>query len=153
MKKRFTRILAMVLCVLSIAALLPTAALAADDVDPVKEAAAAVANGMKSVRSVALASNGKTAHTYTIKAKTGDRYKMYDPLHGEWGKQGLSVRYQWYVKKAGSSKWTKIKGATKYYYKFKATMSKNGYRYRLKITNKKDSSDYAYLVWKVKVSK
>lgn len=148
MKKRYTRILAMLLCVLSIAALLPTAALAADDVDEVKASAAAVAEGIKGK----LQANGKTVETYKVEFKAGKRYKLLDPYHNEWSKYGLSVKYQWFVKKK-SGGYKVISGATKYYYKLKATMSKNGYSYRLKITNKRNASDYVYLAWKVKVTK
>ena len=117
MKKRFTRVLAMLLCVLTVAALLPAAALAADDVDEVKGPVSAVVNSKSAT------ANGKTAKTYTIKAKAGERWKMQDPYRKLWKEYGVSVKYQWYVKKKGSSKWTKIKGATKYYYDIKATKS------------------------------
>ena len=153
MKKRMTRLLAMLLCVLSIAALLPTTALAANvKADEVKKAVTEAANTIKSFGEAKLQANGRTKLKETVKVRAGITVKMYDPLYNKWGPAGFSVKYQWFVKKKGSSKWTKIKGATKYYYRLKATKSKNGYQYRCKVINKRDSSDYIFYVWKLKVT-
>ncbi len=48
---------------------------------------------------------------------------------------GNDLKYQWYYQKKGTTKWVKIKNATKASYSFKATKSKNGYKYRCIVSN------------------
>lgn len=52
---------------------------------------------------------------------------------------GTSVKYQWYVKKANSKKWSKATGSTakKSTYKVKAKTSNNGSSYRVIVKNSK----------------
>ena len=48
---------------------------------------------------------------------------------------GTGLKYQWFVMKTGSKKWTKVNSATKATLKVKATKKMNGYKYRCKVYN------------------
>ena len=48
---------------------------------------------------------------------------------------GEGLQYQWYYQKPKTTKWVKISGATKATYSFTAKKTKNGYKYRCKVTN------------------
>ena len=149
--KKSVRLLAMLLCVLTIATLVPTTVFAAD-VDEVMPAVNKVASVIRT-KQASLQANGNSA-TYTKSTKVGKTVTMKDPLYGTWGKPGYpKVKYQWYFRKKGATQYSKISGATKYYYRFKATLGKNGSVYRLKITNRANSKDYAYVAFKIKVSR
>lgn len=139
--KKSVRLLAMLLCVLSIVALLPTVAFAAE---PETDAVAAASNKIANM----VRSNGKVLHTYKCTVKRNGKYYMEDPLYGEYP---VPVRRQWYVKKGSGKSYTKLSGATGYRYYFKATKGKNGWTYRLKVINYYNSSDYLYIQWKLKV--
>lgn len=52
---------------------------------------------------------------------------------------GVRLKYQWYCKPEGSSKWTPIDKATKATYSFTSTAKQNGNKYRCKVTNEKGS--------------
>ena len=150
MKKRMTRLLAMLLCVLSIAALLPTTALAANvKADAVKEAVAEAANTIKYAGEAKLQANGRTWGTKTVKVKYGTKVTLSVPstYYDGYGRV-VPVKFQWQFKKKGSSKYTKLKGST-YYYNFKMSSKKVGV-FRCKVINKRNSGDYLYWVFKVK---
>ena len=118
MKKRMTRLLAMLLCVLSIAALLPTTALAANvKADEVKKAVTEAVNTIKYAGEAKLQANGRTWGTKTIKVKYGTKVTLSVPstYYDAYGRV-VPVKFQWQFKKKGSSKYTNIKKATKYYY-------------------------------------
>lgn len=132
--KKSVRLLAMLLCVLSIVALLPTTALAAEP-DSVKQVALQVADKFLTSKEATAASNSTS--TWTVYEKT--KCELSVSQYWYVGSTPVSVKFQWYVKKAGSSKWVKISGATKYIYKFTATRGKNNWRYRCKITVKSGS--------------
>ncbi len=48
---------------------------------------------------------------------------------------GGELKYQWYVMKAGTTKWVKMSGKTKATLSFTAKASKNGWRYRCLVKN------------------
>ena len=48
---------------------------------------------------------------------------------------GDSLKYQWYEKKKGSTKWTKLSGKTSATLKFTAKKKQNGYMYRCRVKN------------------
>lgn len=151
MKKRITRMLALLLCVLSVAALLPTTALAANvKADEAKAAVAEAANTIKSAGEAKLQANGRTWGTKTVKIKYGTKTTLQVPSSytDKYGRT-VPVKFQWQFKKKGSSKYTNIKKATKYTYTFKMSSKTVGV-FRCKVTNKKYSSDYIYWVFKVK---
>ena len=139
MKKRITRMLAMLLCVLSIVALLPTTALAADGVDKVELKTSAIANSLKAAGAAKATAN--STRKYTVKKGSCVTFSVSNTWY--YGSTRVAVKYQWYVKKT-SGGWKKIKGATKYKYSFKAKKKMNGYKYRCKITMKSDSRVYVY---------
>ena len=150
MKKRMTRLLAMLLCVLSIAALLPTTALAANvKADAVKEAVAEAANTIKYAGEAKLQANGRTWGTKTVKVKYGTKVTLVvdNTYYDRYGRV-VPVKFQWQFKKKGSSKYTKLKGS-KYYYTVKMSSKKVGV-YRCKVINERNSGDYLYWVFKVK---
>ena len=124
MKKHLARFLAMLLCLLTVAALLPGTVLAAenetDEVVEVLGRAAAAANSA--------ADNKVTTKTYRL--GTTITFKA-NPLHPSW-----IPKYQWQRKAPGSSKWANIKSAKESKYSFKVTTGRNGYTYRCKITYK-----------------
>ena len=126
MKKRITRMLAMLLCVLSIVALLPTTALAADGVDKVELKTSAIANSLKAAGAAKATAN--STRKYTVKKGSCVTFSVSNTWY--YGSTRVAVKYQWYVKKT-SGGWKKIKGATKY-------------KYRCKITMKSDSRVYVY---------
>ena len=139
--KKSVRMLALLLCVLSIAALLPTQALAAD-ADSVKEAVLAVTDKVIVAKDAKLAANGTTNWTVCAKSKC----KLSVATDWYVGYTKVSVKFQWYVKKGSGKSWTKISGATKYFYTFTATKGKNNWCYRCKITVKSGTykGKYAY---------
>ena len=150
MKKNLTRMLAMLLCVLSFTALLPTVAFAAEPeaVDAVGNPLAGITLAVKNSAQNAIAANGKVYKTFKVTATRNKNWYIQDPYY--WN---VPVRYQWYVKKGNNTKFTKINGATCYRYVFKATKGKNGWTYRLKVINAYNSSNYLYLEYKIKVKK
>ncbi len=130
--KKSVRLLAMLLCVLSIVALLPTTALAAD----VDEVAAVSAVIVVKANNAALCAN----KTDTLRCRPGEKVtlkmsKTVD-LADEYGYYLATVKVQktqWFVRKAGSSKWTQIKSRNnKFSYSFKYSKKLNGNRYRCK---------------------
>ena len=150
MKKRTVRLLAMLLCVLSFTALLPTVAFAAEPetIDAVGNPLAGITLAVKNSAENAIAANGKVYKTFKVTARLNKYWYIQDPYY--WN---VPVRYQWYVKKGSGKKFTKVKGATGYRYTFKATKGKNGWTYRLKVINAYRSSNYLYLDYKIKVKK
>ena len=121
--KHITRLLAMLLCVLAFAALLPVPALAALETDKVAPAVELIAENAAAV------ANAKVC-TKTFKLGTTITFKA-NPLHPSW-----IPKYQWQRKAPGSSKWANIKSAKESKYSFKVTTGKNGYTYRCMITYK-----------------
>ena len=155
MKKRAIRILAMLLCVMSFASVLPSVALAADDnTDSVKGIAA---NIVGEIAEAADAQKNETTilerYTYDLTVSRNSRVMLVDfnyYRHGA-GAYPFPVRFCWFYKKPGSSKWVKMKKDTKYYICF-AAKGKNGYTYRLK-TLKRNNKERVMLMitWKLKV--
>ena len=64
---------------------------------------------------------------------------------------GDALKYQWYLQKPGSKKWTKVKNAAKAVLTFKATKKMNGCKYRCRVYNK-TASVYSKTV-KLKIKK
>ena len=64
---------------------------------------------------------------------------------------GDALKYQWYLQKPGTKKWTKVKNAAKAVLTFKATKKMNGYKYRCRVYNK-TASVYSKTV-KLKIKK
>ena len=64
---------------------------------------------------------------------------------------GDALKYQWYLQKPGTKKWTKVKSAAKAVLTFKATKKMNGYKYRCRVYNK-TASVYSKTV-KLKIKK
>ena len=121
--KKSVRLLAMLLCVLSIVALLPTVAFAAEpeDLGTVKVALAKVTESVKNAKIQANITRRVTVYVgykYTITCKAS--------ISG--------CKYQWQLKKGSSGSWKNIKGATKTKYNFTATKGKNGWRYRCRVS-------------------
>ena len=118
-RKAFTRIIAMLLCVLSVTALLPTAAMAADtpELDAVGTASSNLTNGVRS-----------NASQYV---RVGCWYQMKVPEYYTVGGRYVSVKFQWQVKKGSG---TNIRGANCNIYRFKATWGKDGWKYRCKVS-------------------
>ena len=120
MKKQFTRLLAMLLCIWTFAAVLPGTVLAAENetdkvapaVELIAENAAAFANAKTTTKTYKL---GKTV---TLKVTVPSYY--------------IRVKYQWQYKTRYGGKWIDIKKGTKKTYSFKVTTGKNGYSYRCK---------------------
>jgi hypothetical protein len=104
-----------------LAAVPATAAPAATSVAGVYTATVAVPKITSQPKSTTVAS-GKTA-TFTVKASSS------------------GLKYQWYVKSPGSTKWVKISGtaATKSSYSVKTTTKLNKAQYRVKVSNKRGS--------------
>ena len=134
-RKAFTRVVAMLLCVLSFTALLPTAAFAADvpELDAVGEAASKLTTGVKS--------NG----VQTVYA--GEWYWMKVPTSYTVCGRPVSVKFQWQVKKGSCRPYTNIKGANSYIYYFKATRGKNNWKYRCRVTARYVSARPLYYVF------
>ena len=123
MKKHLARFLAMLLCLLTVAALLPGTVLAAEnETDEVVEVLgrAAAANSA--------ADNKVTTKVYKLGKKVTFKAK---PLNPYW-----IPKYQWQRKAPGRSSWVNIKSAKESKYSFKVTTGKNGFTYRCKITYK-----------------
>ncbi|WP_019147021.1 hypothetical protein [Timonella senegalensis] len=104
-----------------LAAVPATAAPAATSVAGVYTATVAVPKITSQPKSTTVVS-GKTA-TFTVKASSS------------------GLKYQWYVKSPGSTKWVKISGtaATKSSYSVKTTTKLNKAQYRVKVSNKRGS--------------
>ena len=120
MKKTITRILALLLCVMAFAAVLPAPALAADK--QMDEAAPAADRVAAAVNAKVCTKTYKLGKVITFKAIPS--HPAYEP------------RYQWQRKGVGRSRWVDIKKATKRTYTFKVTTGKDGYTFRCKITYK-----------------
>ena len=140
--KKSVRLLAMLLCVLSIAALLPTVAFAADvpELDNVTAAANKIAAEAKANGSITL--------------YVGDYYKASVPASGYYvGGRSVSVKFQWQVKKGSGKPYVNVKGARSNTIRVKVTKGKNGWKYRCKVTARNVSAKplyYVFSTWKVK---
>lgn len=155
MKKRAIRLLAMLLCVLSFVSLLPSAALAADtDTDSVIKAAANAANELKQAAiDRRNATTIREKYRYTLTTSRNSRVNLVDFNYYRHGTSAypFPVTFYWYYMKPGSSKWVRMKKATKYMLSF-AAKGKNGYTYRLKTTKKGSPSKVMLsITWKLKV--
>ena len=155
MKKRAIRLLAMLLCVMSFVSLLPAAAMAADtDTDQIAGAVIGVAD---EVKLAAEARQNVTTvaekYTYNLTVSRNSRVNLVDFNYYRHGTSAypFPVNFFWYYKKPGSSKWVRMKNASKYMLSFSAR-GKNGYTYRLK-TLKRGSASKVMLsiTWKLKV--
>lgn len=123
MKKLSTRILAMVMCVLMCASLLPLSALAATAPETVRESPA-VFNS--------IISNGKPKITTQPKSQS---VKQGASVTFKVSATGGSLKYQWYYRKSSSGSWTKMAGKTSATLKITAQRY-NGYQYRCRVSNK-----------------
>ncbi len=155
MKKRVIRLVAMLLCVMSFASLLPSAVLAADtDTDNVK---AVVVNAAQGVRQAADARRNASVaekYTYNLTVSRNSRVNLVDFNYYRHGTSAypFAVSFYWYYMKPGTSKWVRLKKATKYMLSF-AAKGKNGYVYRLKTTKKGSPSKVMLsITWKLKVT-
>ena len=141
-RKAFARIIAVLLCVLSVTALLPATAFAADT--PELDAFAAVANKT----AAAVKSNG------SIVLYVGNYYKASVPAYGYTvGGRSVSVKFQWQVKKGSGRSYVNVRGATSNTICVKVTRGKNGWKYRCKVTARYVSAKplyYVFSTWKVK---
>lgn len=154
MKKRAIRLLAMLLCVMSFVSVLPSVALAADtDTDSVKEAVINAANGIKQAVNAKQNATVLEKYKYTLTTSRNARVNLVDFNYYRHGTTAYPypVNFCWYYMKPGSSKWVRLKKATKYMLSF-AAKGKNGYTYRLK-TIKRGSPSKVMLsiTWKLKV--
>ena len=154
MKKRVIRLLAMVLCVMTFVSLLPPAALAADaDTDPIQEA---VVNAAKAIKQGVSASKKvhkvEESYKYELKVPRTSTVMLVDFNYYRHGSSAypFAVRFYWYYRKPGKTKWVRVKKASKYFIRFSAK-GKNGYSYKLKTVERKDSGHVMlYTVWKIK---
>lgn len=155
MKKRAIRILAMLLCVMSFASLLPSVAMAADtNTDSVKAIAAdivgetaAAADAQRNATTIA------EQYEYELKVSRNSRVMLVDFNYYRHGTSAypFPVKFCWYYKRPGSSKWVRMKKAKKYYINF-AARGKNGYSYRLKTIKKTNKHKVMLMItWKLKV--
>ena len=134
MKKRTIRLLAMLLCVLSVAALLPTAVFAAE---PGPDAVCgAFENARVEIKEVG--SGSPVANkTYPITLKHGEKYKVTTGLYYDIYYNGVYVttvkaKSVWLIKKP-NGKWTSIKGTSgKASYTIKGVNSNNKCKFRCK---------------------
>ena len=153
MKKRTVRLLAMLLCVMSFVALLPSAALAANDTDSVKEIAANVVKELEqAANDTQVANKAREKYSYTLKVPKNSRVNLVDFNYYRHGTSAypFPVRFIWYCKKPGSSKWFRLQNAKGYMHSFSAR-SKNGYSFRVKTVKKDDSSKVMLITtWKIK---
>ena len=155
MKKRVIRLLAMLLCVMSFVSLLPPAALAADaNTDGIKEVIGQAAEQIKeAAKAKPNVHTIEERYSYKLSVSRNSRVMLVDY---NWYRHGSTaypfpVKFCWYYRRPGSSKWVRMKKATKYYITF-AARGKNGYTYRLKTIEKKDSGHVMLSIsWKLKV--
>lgn len=134
--KKSVRLLAMLLCVLSITALLPTVAFAAEPAtDEVEGVLVKVTEPVKNAKTEANA-------TQKVVVKPGTKgfyMKVTVSLSG--------VKFQWQIKKYGTSTWKNISGATKSKYTIKkVTTGMNGNRYRCKLSKKGYKTGYSDVI-------
>ena len=102
MKKRTVRLLAMLLCVMSFVALLPSAALAANDTDSVKEIAANVVKELEqAANDTQVANKAREKYSYTLKVPKNSRVNLVDFNYYRHGTSAypFPVRFIWYCKK------------------------------------------------------
>lgn len=155
MKKRVIRLLAMLLCVMSFVSLLPPAALAADsNTDGIKEI---ISQAAEQIKEAAVARPNvhtiEESYSYKLTVSKSSRVVLVDFNYYRHGTTAypFAVKFCWYYRKPGSTKWVRMKKATKYYINF-AAKGKNGYTYRLKTIEKKDSGHVMLSIsWKLKV--
>lgn len=93
------------------------------------------------------ASAAEVRATTSTKAKITTQPKSTSVVVGKVAKftvkaKGTSLKYQWYSKKSGSSKWVKATGSTakKSIYKVKATTKNSGTQFRVVVSNKLGST-------------
>ena len=134
MKKRTIRLLAMLLCVLSVAALLPTAVFAAE---PGPDAVCgAFENAVVEIKE---AEGGSPAanSTYPVTLKHGEKYKVTTNLYYDIYVNGryvktVKAKSVWLIKKP-NGKWTSIKGTSgKASYTIRGVNSNNKCKFRCK---------------------
>lgn len=70
-----------------------------------------------------------TTQPKTTSAAVGKKVAFKVKASGGW------LSYQWYYRKPGSSKWVRIKKATKATYKFTVKKKHNGWKYRCRVKN------------------
>lgn len=153
MKKHLIRLLAMLLCAMSFASLLPSAALAADaDGEAVKEAVAVVANGIKQAADEKLISNkAREKYSYTLKVPRNSRVNLVDFNYYRHGASAypFPVTFIWYIKKPGGSKWYRLKNAKGYMHSFPAKEA-NGYSFRVKTIKRGNAKKVMLIIdWKI----